>query len=338
MLLDRLLLQKIHIIIKKMMKDSKFSKLPQNIDEMYNFLKILKYNIETNTFEGALISNILFFFVSDKRIRDRKVTSRIFEDIFSSFFSLEPTDEKKRSNPPVPEKILALDELCKNENWKISSDLSGNKREKSDVILKNYRISLKTLKGKVVELDGKISDKKLNKELNIGSFSYRALLKGILSDKQIEKLSDRKGGLGSGKQLRKNVFDIIVKEKKETEFLTRLSLFLNYVYEEDIYIILKSHYKMYFYLIPNKTFINAFILKYQNDEPNFHKLFYRWENNNLRINWPILLSTIDKFKEKYNFIPYYSIDFNLGKSINNKEFKEFITNIGDNIERYFNKE
>ena len=41
------------------------------------------------------------------------------------------------------QEILNLDTLCENEDWLISTDLAGNKREKSDLELKNYSISLK---------------------------------------------------------------------------------------------------------------------------------------------------------------------------------------------------
>ncbi|WP_016839652.1 hypothetical protein [Ureibacillus thermosphaericus] len=331
MILDKILLSKIDIIGKDLLKRANIKDYPKNIDEMYQFLSILKNSIDNNEFEGVLIGNILFSFVSDKDIRDRNTTSRIFEDIFSALFSKKSSDKSNRINPPSTYKIIALDKLCINDDWKISTDLSGNKREKADLILGEYKISLKTLKGPIINEKNEIYDSNYNKEVNVGSFSYRALLKGILTDEEIRQLGDRKSGLGSGKQLRENVFNPIKKKSKQKEFLQRLKLFLEYVYEEDIYIILKSHFRIDFYLIPNKSFINSLVKTYDNEETEFERIFYRWENNNLRLNWPNLLSKIEE-----NKLPYYKIFINLNNSFNNKELTKFKKDLGDQIESYIN--
>ncbi|WP_069648954.1 hypothetical protein [Caloranaerobacter ferrireducens] len=331
MLLDKILLSKVNIIGKTLLERAGLIDYPRNIEEMFTFLQTLKESIDKNEFEGALIANILFSFVSNKEIRDRNTTPRIFEDIFSALFAQTPSDKKTRSNPKSTPQIMALDSLCKNEDWKISSDLSGNKREKADLILGNYSISLKTLKGPIIGSNNEVLDNSFNNELNIGSFSYRALLKGILSDEEIIQLSDRKGGLGSGKQLRKNIFDPIKNKSKQNDFLNRLKLFLEYVYEEDVYIILKSHYRIDFFLIPNSSFVKSLIYAYEYSEPSFEKIFYRWENNNLRIRWKDMLTVMDN-----NKLPYYEISINLENSFNNKELKNFLNDLSKQIENYIN--
>lgn len=329
MILDELLFSNISIIGKSILNDCNLQSCPQNIQQLDLFLKQLKKSIDSNEFKGALIANILFSFVSSVDIRDRNTTSRIFEDIFSALFSCECTDRKFRTNPPVTNEIKQYDELCNNLNWKISTDLAGNKREKADLIIERYCISLKTLKGPAYSIDNSIINFNVNNELNIGSFSYRALLKGILSEEELEKLSDRKAGLGSGTQLRKNIFDPILKNNRKEDFFKRLKIFLEYVYEEDIVIVLKSHYRIDFILIPNSSFINTILNIYKSHENCFEKVFYRWENNNLRINWKILLDFMTRMK-----FPYYRTDINLKNFTDNKKLFEIKKIINANINQF----
>lgn len=329
MILDRILLSKINIIGKSFLKKANIEEYPHNINEMARFLNTLKESINNNEFEGVLIGNILFSFVSDLRIRDRNTTSRIFEDIFSALFSKECRDTSSRSNPKSIPEIIALDALCKNDDWLISTDLAGNKREKADLTLWEYNISLKTLKGPAIGPNGEVLDSNSNDELNVGSLSFRALLKGILSDDEISMLGDRKSGLGSGKQLRENVFNPILKQSKKCAFQNRLSLYLNYVYEEDVYIVLKSHYRIDFYLILNKSFIDSILQTYIHNESNFEKIFYRWENNNLRLRWRNMIQAMDTYE-----LPYTVIEINLKNSFHNDELKKFKEDLSIIIEDY----
>lgn len=332
MILDSLLFSNINIIGKSLLAECNLTNTPQNIDEMKTFLEHLKKSIYTNDFKGVLIANILFSFVSDINVRDRNTTARTFEDIFSSLFGCICTDGFCRNNPTPPPVILNYDKTCINENWKVSSDLSGNKREKTDLVIDNYNISLKTLKGIAYDKEGNVLDNSFNSELNVGSFSYRALLKGIIPDSDLQSLSDRKSGLGSGSQLRKNIFNPILELNKKDEFYIKLKDFLTYVYEDDIYIVLKSHYRIDFILIPNKTFIDALLKLYKEYENNFEKVFYRWENNNLRLNWKKLLEYIDLF----NF-EYFRININLGKIDNNKELNNMKNILEKELQDYLKK-
>ena len=329
MILDKILLNYINISIIPLLKDSNITGYPQNIDEMYRYLQTLKKCIEKEDFSGVLIGNILFSFVSNIEVRDRNTTSRIFEDIFASLFNEESTDVVKRSNPKIIDEISIFDEYCKKTNWKISLDLSGNKREKSDLRLGDYHISLKTLKGKAYDENNLVIDNKINSELNVGSLSYRALLKGVILDEDLDLIGDRKKGLGSGTQLRENVFNKILKYNGEKKFVDRLNTFLKYVYEEDIYIVLKSHYQMKFYLIPNKSFIDTIIDTYKKDEQNFQTVFYRWENNNLRINWQKLIQKMSEYGHNYT-----EINLEFSKCVSNLEFKKFKKELDLSIEKY----
>lgn len=332
MILDSLLFSNIDIIGKSLLEESGLKRIPQNIYDMKTFLEYLNTSIKNNNFKGIIIADILYSFVSDIKIRDRNTTARTFEDIFSSLFGCTCTDGFLRNNPLPSQTILNYDILCKNVNWKISSDLSGNKREKTDLVIGKYNISLKTLKGIAYDKDNSIIDSSFNSELNIGSFSYRALLKGIIPDSDLQSLSDRKSGLGSGSQLRKNIFNPILKYNKKSEFYTKLNDFLKYVYEDDIYIVLKSNYRIDFILIPNKTFINAVLKLYNEQEHNFEKVFYRWENNNLRLNWKNLLDYIEEFH-----LEYFRININLNNIYSNKEYNLMKVSIERNICNYLEK-
>jgi len=330
MLLDKILMKKLSDVGAKILENAKLENTPKSLKEMYLFLKSIKESIEEGDFAGIIMGNIFFYFVSSLEVRDRQVTSRIFEDIFSSLFSTKPTDLESRINPEPGLEILELDSLCENSDWKISQDLQSNKREKTDLILGDYEISLKTLKGQAYNDDGIIIDKDLNSELNVGSFSYRALLKGILSDDQLNTLSDRKGGMGSGSQLRRNVFEPIKKANKSEEFLKRLKLFFEYVYTEDVIIVLKSNYKIEFFLINSESFNEVIFKLYEQKEENFTDIWYRWENNNLRLNWRNMIKYLDEFD-----LNYYNISLDLSSSIDDKKIKDFIEDVSNFIEEKF---
>jgi hypothetical protein len=325
MLLDKILLNQLGLIGESLLQKAGLEKAPTSVEEMSRFLYSVKTSIQNESFDGLLVGNIFFSFVTDKEVRDRKVTSRIFEDIFSGLFSLIPTDKKSRKNPVSIRDIMDLDVFC-NEDWLISTDLSGNKREKTDVHLGDYEVSLKTLKGKVYNDKGVIIDKSFNGELNVGSLSYRALLKGILEDEQILKLKDRKGGLGSAGQIRLNMLNPILNLNKRADFLKRLSLFMHYVYSDDVFIVLKSHYKIKFILIPAECLCKSIIKLYDERENEFENVWYRWENNNLRFRWVPMLDYMSEFN-----LDYKEIDINLSKAIANKKVKNFLNKITKSV-------
>ncbi len=339
MYLDQFLLDELKDVGKDLLKKAKIRKCPKNIGEMYHFFSTVSKEVENESFDGLLVGTVLYNFVSSVEVRDRLTTSRTFEDIFGNLFNVPPTDLGHRENPSVPEDILALDSLCDNEDWLISTDLSGNKREKTDICLGNYNLSLKTLKGKVYDENMNIIDTNFNSEVNVGSLSYRALLKGILDDESVSKLKDRKGGLGSRQQIRENMFEPINALGKHDIFYHRLDLFLHYVYEDDFVLILKSNYKIIFYFIPNKSYVDAFLRGYNDSTYKFENLWSRWENNNLRIQWPELLHLFDKYD-----LTYYSCEINLSKATRSKtmemfskKMKKFVSDSVNEMIKNFNR-
>ena len=289
------------------------------------FLKALQKLSQQNDNAAALVCEILFSFVTSKEVRDRHTSPREFEDIFCSLFGTVSTDTVAKSNPQVEPEIAKYDTYSKDEEWNISTDLSGNKREKADIFIGEYALSLKTLKGKAFDESGTITDNDYNNEINVGSFSFRALFKGILSDEQLMILRDRKGGLGSGKQIREKVLKHINSEKKNKLFLERLNVFLNYVYADDLLILIKSNYRVVFYLIPSSSFVGSICKLYEFDEQHFEKVWYRWENNNLRFPLNNFIKNIKDFH-----LPIYEINIDLSTF----EKNEAVLNFNNKIDEF----
>lgn len=321
MILDELLFKELQNIGDEIIKDSNLLKRPSNSYEMNLFWKQFEQGLKDNKMYSVLLGNILFHFITNKEIRDRQTNSRIFEDIFSGLFGSISTDSTVRTNPIVCEDVAYYDVYENTNNNYISNAMSGNKREKCDLLIDNYGISLKTLKGPIYNKSGKIVDSSQNTELNVGSFNYNALLSDVIPDSKLNELSDRTSGLGSGRQLREHVFDVIKENNNQNKFFLKLSALFKYVYgDEDIYIILKSHYNIIFIFIPADSFTKAVLSKYKDEEETFQQIWYRWENNNLRFNWVHLL----KYMDKQN-IQYYKNNISLSKAISNEKYNEFIS-------------
>ena len=161
MILDELLFKEINPAGKSLLNKAGLNAYPQNIDEMFKFLNQVNLSKDAGEFDGILISNIFFSFVSALEVRDRHTTARTFEDIFSYLFGITATDTGHRQNPSVPESIIQLNRFnTVNDDWTISGDLSGNKREKADTVIGNYNISLKTLRGVAYDQNDHVMPKK----------------------------------------------------------------------------------------------------------------------------------------------------------------------------------
>ena len=315
------------------MRKAGLNAAPQNYEQIVHFFEVLKSEAEEHDDVSAnMIYQILYTFVSSVEVRDRHTSPRIFEDIFSSVFNTKSTDTTRRENPSIPQDILRFDRYTRQEDWAISTDLSSNKREKADACIGNYLVSLKTLKGVQVNKYGKIVDDSFNDEINVGSFSYRALFKGVLTDQELNLLGDRKNGLGSRGQIRRNVLDPIKNQGKGREFLERLKLFFGYVYAEDVLVVIKSDYRMKLHFIPNQTFVDVLCLLYENNEPEFQNVWHRWENNNLRFKLTNFFNYIDYYK-----LPRKELVLNLASFANNTKIMMFNTKMNSTVINEFNR-
>ena len=157
MLLDKYLIENLDLLGLKIMKKAGLTAAPVNLDELYQFFATLKDEAEKNNDAAAnMIYQVLYNFVSSAEVRDRHTSPREFEDIFCSVFGTESTDDSSRANPRPTKDIMEYDKYTYTEDWNISSDLCGNKREKADASIGGYDISLKTLKGKRYNGDPKL--------------------------------------------------------------------------------------------------------------------------------------------------------------------------------------
>jgi len=306
MLLEKYEKELLKKITKKFVEQEGLSERLTHISDIKSFFEKLSNNQDNQ--EDKLAQYILLYIYykfSEKEVRLRKVTSRNFEDFIANIYGLNPTDNTEKANPSVSEEIKELNveyEKLKSTNteindymkdedgkyWSILEDLSSNKREKSDILEdggeESVDISIKTLKGKIGNISG-------NTEINIGSLSYRSLFVGIYH----ESISDRKSGLGSGKQML-SLLKKIKKDNKLNEFKKRLKIFLEYLYNEDDFLIaFKSDNKMQIFFFKGEKLVKLLLELLNLDLKKFSEVFYRWENNNLRIQINKLLNpTISK--------------------------------------------
>jgi hypothetical protein len=180
---------------------------------------------------------------------------------------------------------------------------------------------------KIINSDGETIDNKDNDEVNVGSLSFRALLRGIIPAEELSQLGDRKSGLGSGSAIRKNILDRVISLKKTELFKDRLDKFVKYVYNDDIYIVLKGNYLITWILIPGNSFAECINRIYDQYENDFESIWYRWENNNLRMHWKPIIKYLNIFK-----LPYEEISFNLSKAVNSEKTIAFKNALADAIE------
>ena len=312
MILDKVLFDKLHSFSENICHEFNI-KEPKDRKSLIKYLDTLKKGIDIGEINSLFIGLMMYEFVSSKETRDRHTTARIFEDIFGELVGEKATDTKSRNNPITPEYIKKYDTLCLKKDWNVSHDLSSNKREKADHKINNYELSIKTLKGKLYDKTGTIIDTDFNDEINIGSLSHRALFIGLTD----QMLSDRKGGLGSPRQ----TIPLLTSIKRDgyfEEFKKRINDYVKYVYSDDILIVYKSGYKMKITLIPADSFVKA-ITKSLEDENGgingFTKIWYRWENNNLRIRYTALIDMIKKLN-----LDYFDTVLNLEQVFENKKF------------------
>lgn len=319
MILDKVMFDKLHSFSENICHNFNINE-PRDRNSLVKYLDTLQKGIDSGETNSLFIGLILYNFVSSKETRDRHTTARIFEDIFGELVGEKATDTIKRNNPTVPDYIKQYDSECANLGWNASHDLSGNKREKADHKIDNYELSIKTLKGKLYDETGKIISSDFNDEINIGSLSYRALFVGLTD----QTLSDRKGGLGSPRQtipLLKSIKD----SGKFEIFKKRINDYVKYVYSDDILIVYKSGYKMKITLIPSESFVKALTSSLENESngiEEFTKIWYRWENNNLRIRYTALMNAMKKMN-----LNHFDTTLNLEKVFEDKKFIDNINSL-----------
>lgn len=345
MIFDKILFDKLPAIGEYFIEKTNLEKSPKNVSEMNKFLLEIKNSINNSDFGGCLLGNILFSFVSDAKVRDRNTSARTFEDIFAKLFGETPEDENFKSSPNFKESIppyLIKYINMKSQGFSIIDDLNANRRKKTDILIRDYPISMKTQKGVAYDKQGNVINEylsdghqknKQNDEINVGSFSYRALLVGLLDEDNYKSIGDRKKGLGSASQIKENILLPIERKGKKNEFCERLKDFLDYVYCDDLYVVFKGNFKITFYLIPNTSFKDALVKKASNEYHSFNRIFNRWESNNLRLNFPNLLKTMNEYK-----LSYYKVEIMLTNAVENEKIKAMESKFFSDLSSWIDKE
>lgn len=139
------------LIIISFLKEFMHLKEIKNIDEIYDFFNDLSAKDDFNT---LYILNYLYKFICNDEVAKRKSSAREFEDLLAVLFNGIVSDNEIRKNLDV-----IVPEYFKN----IKDRIASNKKEKADVLFKDFGISVKTLIPK-------------NKEINMGSFEKKCFI------------------------------------------------------------------------------------------------------------------------------------------------------------------
>jgi hypothetical protein len=338
----------IKTMTNQILDENNLSKVLTSIDDLKSFFEVLAKNQKIK--DDAVSQYIAFYMYhkfSERDVRLRKVSSRTFEEFIGGIYGLQPTDDESKPYPSISEDIQLLsDELLSQKDsneslkklmsdWSIAHDLQGNKREKADIVQDDVEISIKTLKGKL-ECDS------ANTEINIGSMSFRSLFVNIYN----EKLGDRKAGLGSGAQMLK-VLKKIESEENMDIFKKRVAMFLHYLYSnDDFFIAYKSDVRMQLFFFKGLELVELLTKLLEKDIKLFSEIFYRWENNNLRIQINKLLNptltnlwSANDISEITDFPMYHGIPnpfskknmviLNLQTALENKKLLGVIDNVNE---------
>jgi len=261
-------------------KDPRFRK-NVDLDLIISFFK--KVEKDKSKFNFAYLNYFLYNNISKEDVAKRKTTSRDLEDVLAVIFNGDVTDEEKRDN--TNDKNFYL------ENETITGFALSNKREKADIKFnKDYYNSVKTLMMN-------------NSEINFGSFEKTTLFSGFGVEKY---LSERKGvvsekiGLGSKPRLL-NLLNKIKNQGQYSKFKKRFSNLVEFVFSDDLIILIKDKRKMDLYFIKGKKFTDLLIKKSASPE-GFISVINRWEGNSIRMNRDQILDIGKKIHLNFDFL------------------------------------
>lgn len=306
----------------------------ETLNGIYNFFVDLNKKIENNDIKAKFIGMCLFDFVSKEEIRDSNMAAENFEKILGNILCGDVLGEKNRPIVTITLDVIdLLKEYSEGQQEQAYSDLEENKRKKADIKCGKLILSAKTLKGPLFDINLIITDKYHRYELNIGSFSYYALLVGLLDDEEIKNLGERKGALGSKKKLIKSIYTRLKDKNKWDEFVERFERFGNYIFGDiDFVVGFKSGYKMKLRFFHGKDFIDKWVEVLKTDYKKFFAILNRWENGNPRVLYTSLFRALKKEK-KLN-----EVELHFDQVMKNEQVKAFKENMREIIkEEIFKK-
>ncbi|MCD6371326.1 MAG: hypothetical protein J7L39_01245 [Candidatus Aenigmarchaeota archaeon] len=250
--------KEVEIAIKIFLKNHKFKRSADSIDDIEKFLATLAESIKKGEFSATIIGKYIYNTITNKKSRKRKASAFNFEELLADFFGGKLLDRNSR-------KAISLTESnINNLDKEIIKRILRNKLEKGDLIIKDYILSVKTLVPS-------------NKELNVGSFSSEALFKGFLKEVPQERLH-----LGS-KPLLKKILKKIESEGKWEAFVRRFNIMVNEIFVYDFIIGIKDDKILDVYLIDSNAFRKLLIDHVKRGPDTSIKLLNRFEAHALRI-------------------------------------------------------
>lgn len=238
------------LIIISFLKEFMHLKEIKNIDEIYDFFNDLSAKDDFNT---LYILNYLYKFICNDEVAKRKSSAREFEDLLAVLFNGIVSDNEIRKNLDV-----IVPEYFKN----IKDRIASNKKEKADVLFKDFGISVKTLIPK-------------NKEINMGSFEKNVLFDDLgLESFLTERKSKSLIRLDSVSQLN-NLLNVIKTTQKLDKFYDKFINMAKFIYSDDLLVAIKSDANLELYFF-NKDEIYSVFTDYSNDI-NLTNLVNRYE-------------------------------------------------------------
>lgn len=278
---------------------------PKKLDDIIAFFKKLKKGIEKDEFGFVFIGLIFYKFLTNKEMRLDSTSGTIFEKIMAGIFK---------------GKVIGNKAVEINDEKKGDKTLKTNKIFKPDVDFEGYKVSLKTLKGKLFNIYLLCEDKKYEYELSIGAVSITALLKGTgIND---EGLTERKH-LGSREKLIANLYNPLMKNKKMDIFLKNFEdIFMSIYGDTDIIVLFKRGYQMKILFFHGKDFVES-LLKIGKEEEGkkLFKVLNRWEGGSIRLSYTDLFEQMKEDKKLEEIV----IDLNTVEK--NKKVNEVVEDI-----------
>ena len=280
-------LQTLKIIAESIKAKSKSSFNDVNILALASFFEEL--STSKSKFNSAYLYYFLYHNICKESVAKRKTTSRDLEDILATIFDGTITDEFKRKNKNEKSWFL--------ENDIITGSAVSNKREKSDIVFDKgeniYELSVKTLM-------------QSNKEINFGSFEKITLFGGFgIEDFLTERGKKKTIGLGSKPQLQK-LLENIQENGHYKNFKNRFCELANFVFSEDLVILIKNKTVMNLYFVKGQDFVNL-LHRISCSPKEFITLINRWEGNSIRMNRQKILEIAIHIELDFSFLDEHII-------------------------------
>lgn len=254
----------------------------KNIDDAFNIIKTIKDNGIKGDFLSLIILNYIKTYIAPIKVNDLMEFEKFLAILYQG----------------ITEDILPLKIL---ENNEIDNYINKNNNKKTDILINNYRLSIKSLLFN-------------NKELNIGSFSREALFKDIFNGNIAERKGvDGEHSVGS-KQKIFNLFQTIHNDNKWEELNKRFKYMVDNIYNEDFILLIRNVNDIEIYFLENKYFKESLCNSIK-DINNSVSIINRIEGNSMRVHRGLITENLNARKIKIDFNEF---NFSIIEELNNE--------------------